>query len=124
MQRAYVRITETLVILCLLVMVAVSFVSTLLRGVPGWGGLFWAEEITRYACIWMIFLASGLTIRFGVHFRVDLLTARLPASAQTAFNIFAAALMIWFEATLIWFGSIVTISNMDQQSTSLQFPMG
>jgi len=123
MERAYLRISEALVMLSLLVMVVVSFTSTVLRGVPGWGGLFWAEEITRYACIWMVFLASGLTIRYGVHFRVDLLTARLPPAMQTAFSIFAYALMIWFEVTLIWFGSVVTISNIDQQSTSLEFPM-
>ena len=124
LDRIYVRTIETLVILALAVMVSIGFASTVLRGVPGWGGLYWAEEIIRYACIWMVFLASGLTIRYSVHFRVDLLFTLFPARGQRWFWFFAFAIMIWFEIVLIWFGSRVTLSNMEQQSTSLEFPMG
>ncbi len=124
LDRIYVRTIEILVMLAFVAMVAIGFVSTVLRGVPGWGGLYWAEEIIRYACIWMVFLASGLTIRYAVHFRVDLVFALFPARGQRWFWYFAFAVMIWFELVLIWFGSRVTILNMEQQSTSLEFPMG
>ena len=122
--RLYLRTVETLVIIAFAAMVGIGFVSTVLRGVPGWGGLYWAEEIIRYACVWMVFLGSGLTIRYGVHFRVDLLFARFSPRGQFWFSLFAFAIMIWFELVLIWFGSKVTITNMEQQSTSLEFPMG
>ncbi len=124
LDRIYIRTIEILVMLAFVSMVAIGFVSTVLRGVPGWGGLYWAEEIIRYACIWMVFLASGLTIRYAVHFRVDLLFSLFPARGQRWFWYFAFAVMIWFELVLIWFGSRVTILNMEQQSTSLEFPMG
>ena len=124
LDRLYVRVIEVLTFVAIAAMVGIGFVSTALRAVPGQGGLYWAEEIIRYACIWMVFLCSGLTIRYGIHFRVDLLLARLPRRAGVGLGMFAVATMIWFEAVLIWFGSKVTLMNMEQQSTSLEFPMG
>jgi len=124
LDRLYVITIEVLVFVALAAMVGIGFTSTVLRAVPGWGGLYWSEEIIRYACIWMVFLCSGLTIRYGIHFRVDLLLHRLPKPAAMGLSLFAVAVMVWFEAVLIWFGSIVTIQNMEQQSTSLEFPMG
>ncbi|MCZ8311189.1 MAG: TRAP transporter small permease [Magnetospirillum sp.] len=124
LDRLYVRVIEVLVFVAITAMVGIGFLSTAIRSVPGWGGLYWAEEIIRYACIWMVFLCSGLTIRYGIHFRVDLVLAKLPRRAGIALALFAVAVMIWFEVVLIWFGSKVTIMNMEQQSTSLEFPMG
>ena len=124
LDRLYVKTIEVLVFLALTVMVGIGFVSTALRALPESGGLYWSEEMIRYACIWMVFLCSGLTIRYGIHFRVDLLLSRLPKTAALGLGLFAVAVMIWFEAVLIWFGSKVTMLNMEQQSTSLEFPMG
>lgn len=124
LDRLYVKVIEILVFAAIAAMVGIGFASTVLRAVPGWGGLYWAEEIIRYACIWMVFLCSGLTIRYGIHFRVDLLLARLPRRIGIGLGLFAVAMMLWFEGVLIWFGSKVTILNMEQQSTSLEFPMG
>ncbi len=124
LDRLYVKVIEVLIFAAIAAMVGIGFVSTAMRAVPGWGGLYWAEEIIRYACIWMVFLCSGLTIRYGIHFRVDLLLAILPRRVAIGLGLFAVAVMIWFEFVLIWFGSKVTLMNMEQQSTSLEFPMG
>src|SRR4051794_30071075 len=124
-QPVYVRVIEWLAIACLAVMVAVTFTSTAIRYLlPGWGGIYWAEEVTRYTSIWMIFLASGIGVRYGVHLHVDLLTARLPLPIQRALILFTCVLMLVFEAVLVYFGAEVTISNMDQQSSSLLMPIG
>jgi len=124
-QANYVRVVEWLAILCLAAMVAVTFTSTAIRYlVPGWGGIYWAEEVTRYTSIWMVFLASGLGVRYGVHLHVDLLTARLPAAVQRLLVIVSCVLMLVFEGVLVWFGTEVMVSNMDQQSSSLLMPMG
>ena len=91
LDRLYVITIEVLVSLALAAMVGIGFVSTVLRWVPGSGGLYWSEEIIRYACIWMVFLCSGLTIRYGIHFRVDLLLNRLPKRAAIGLSLFAVA---------------------------------
>lgn len=124
LDRLYVRTIEVLVFLTLTGMVGIGFVSTAMRALPDSGGLYWSEEIIRYACIWTVFLCSGLTIRYGIHFRVDLLLSKLPRRAAVGLALFAVAVMVWFELVLIWFGSKVTMLNMEQQSTSLEFPMG
>lgn len=124
MSRLYVSALEWIIVACLAVMVAVTFASTALRFVPGWGGLFWAEEVTRYANIWMVFLAAGLGVRYGVHLHVDLVVQALPAPLRRAFEALACLVMLAFEGVLIWFGTKVALINMDQQATSLEFPMG
>lgn len=121
----YVQSIEWLVVGCLAVMSAVTFASTLIRFlVPGMGGIYWSEEVTRYTSIWMVFLAAGLGVRYGVHLHVDLITARLPSGVQRALRVFSCLLMLVFEGVLVYFGTIVMIDTMDQQSSSLLIPMG
>src|SRR5262245_22346013 len=110
--RLYVRTTETLIILGLIAMVVLTFVSTCMRFIPGSGGIYWAEEVTRYTCIWVVFIASGLVVRYGVHFRVDFLVNALPRRPQLALNTFICLLMFSVEAVLIYQGSRIAISNL------------
>ena len=49
LDRLYVRTIEILVFIALAAMVGIGFVSTALRAFSDWGGLYWAEEIIRYA---------------------------------------------------------------------------
>jgi len=121
----YVDTVEWIIIGCLAVMVAITFVSTAIRYlVPGMGGIYWAEEVSRYTSIWMVFLGAGLGVRYGVHLHVDLVTAQLPRAVQRALRIGSCILMLAFEFVLVYFGTIVAASNMDQQSSSLLMPMG
>ena len=124
-QANFVRTVEWLAIGCLAIMVAITFASTAVRFlVPGWGGIYWAEEVTRYTSIWMVFLASGLGVRYGVHLHVDLVTARLPSGAQRLLTMLSCVLMMIFEGVLVYFGTVVALSNMGQQSSSLLIPIG
>lgn len=121
----YVQAIEWIAVACLAVMVAVTFASTAIRFlVPGMGGIYWAEEVTRYTSIWMVFVAGALGIRYGVHLHVDLITSRLPPTPRRALRVFTCLLMLVFEGVLVWYGTMVMLSNMDQQSSSLLFPMG
>jgi C4-dicarboxylate transporter DctQ subunit len=121
----YFRWLERTVIACLVVMVAVTLASTLIRFlVPGMGGIYWAEEVTRYTSVWMVFLGAALGLRYGVHLHVDLIVARLPDAVQLPLKIGTCLLMLAFEGVLVWYGAIVAYSNLDQQSSSLLLPMG
>ena len=51
LDKAYVATIEALIIAGLTVMVGLTFASTAIRFVPGYGGIFWAEEVTRYVSI-------------------------------------------------------------------------
>ena len=43
---------------------------------------------------------------------------------RRALRVGSCVLMLAFEAVLVWFGTIVAVSNMEQQSSSLLLPMG
>ena len=72
----------------------------------------------------MVFLAAGLGVRFGLHLHVDLLVNALPSSLRRVFAVFACLVMLCFEGVLVYYGTIVATFNMDQQASSLEFPMG
>lgn len=123
MTRIYIVIVETLIILGLCVMVGVTFASTVIRFIPGYGGIFWAEEVTRYVSIWVVFLGAGLGVRYGIHLSVDLLVGALPANLRRFFYHFAFLMMLIFEGVLVYYGAQLAISNYAQQSASLRMPM-
>jgi TRAP-type C4-dicarboxylate transport system permease small subunit len=123
MTSAYIKTLETLIILGLVIMVSLTLGSTLIRLLPGQGGIFWAEEVSRYVSIWVVFLAGGLGIRYWIHLNVDIFVIMLPGRAQNWLMMFCLGLMLLFEGVLLWFGAMLTISNHAQQSASLQMPM-
>lgn len=123
MTSAYIKTLETLIILGLVAMVSLTLSSTLIRLIPGQGGIYWAEEVSRYISIWVVFLAGGLGIRYWIHLNVDIVVIMLPGRAQNWLMIFCLGLMLLFEGVLLWFGGTLTISNHAQQSASLQMPM-
>lgn len=115
---------EHLIVLCLAVMVGATLLATVLRQVPGAPTLFWAEEVTRYVNIWVVFLASGIAIERGAHFGVDVFTEPLPAPLRRGVRLLALALMAVFELVLIVFGGQLAQANMAQLSSALEVPMG
>ena len=120
--RIYIRTIETLIILGLTIMVALTFTSTGFR-FAGHGGIFWAEEVTRYVSIWVVFLAGGLGVRYGIHLSLDILVEVLPVRPRRIAYIAIFLLMLVFEWVLLYYGTELAISNYAQQSASLQMPM-
>lgn len=123
MSNLYVKTLERLIIFGLMTMVALTLASTLVRMLPGYGGIYWAEEVSRYVSIWVVFLAAGLGVRYWIHLNVDLFVALLPVPAQRVLLFVALVLMLVFQGVLIWFGTLLALSNHAQQSASLQMPM-
>lgn len=120
----YTLLVRRLVFILLFVMFATTLVATIMRYVPAFPGLIWGEEVTRYASIWMVFLASAIGIRRGVHLGVDVFALLLPAQIRRFVTIAGLLLIFIFEWVLVYFGAIMTVSNMDQMSSALEMPMG
>jgi TRAP-type C4-dicarboxylate transport system permease small subunit len=120
--RLYVNLIESLIILGLCAMVALTFTSTAFRFF-GYGGIFWAEEVTRYISIWVIFLAAGLGVRYGIHLRVEIVGELVPAGFKKVLNIFSHIMVLTFAGLLLYYGTKLSISNYAQQSASLRMPM-
>lgn len=123
MTKFYIATVEALIILGLCVMVGLTFTSAMMRFIPGVGGIFWAEEVTRYVSIWVVFLAAGIGMRFGIHLSVDMVALAVPEKMRRVMFIFAYLMAIVFQGILVYYGTQLALSNYAQQSASLRLPM-
>lgn len=124
MDGIYTLLLRRLVFLFLFAMFATTLVGTLCRYVPMLPGLFWAEEVTRYASIWMVFIAAAIALRRGLHLGVDIFVLLLRPAVRRLVAIGGLLLIFFFECVLVYYGTIMTVSNMDQMSSALKMPMG
>ena len=111
--RAIPWIPRVLVVLLMLVAMVDMLVGVFLRYVMTWVSatfdlpsirFFWVEEIGEYALAWLTFIGAALGIRGGVHFSVQMLTARLPAGARRALIATHCVLLAVFGALLAYYG--------------------
>jgi len=77
----------------------------------------WAEELARYAFIWLVFIGAALCSKHRRHVGIDVVVMALPergrASSQLAVNLATAALML----VLIYYGWILTAAASQPTST-------
>jgi TRAP-type C4-dicarboxylate transport system permease small subunit len=94
-----------LVILAAGLMIAVVSAQVVIRYIFN-DSLDWADEVSRIAFVWTIFLAIPLGIRDGTHVGIEIIVKRFPNNLQKIVsritNTLAAALML-----IIFWGSII-----------------
>lgn len=61
--------------------------------------IFFAEELSRYAFLWMVFLGLSYATLHDKHIRVGLLVGRMPRKAQLVIDILIQALTV---AAFLW----------------------
>jgi TRAP-type transport system small permease protein len=66
-----------LLIVLLSGMALVVFANVVMRYVTG-GSIVWAEEVARYAMVWLTFLAAGPVLRVGGHIAIENLQDAIP----------------------------------------------
>lgn len=119
------RAEETLIGGLLIVASFVLFANVVAR--YGFNDSFpWAEELTRYAIVWMVFVGSSLAAGRGAHISVDVLLRLLGNSpASKALIVGVDVLCVAFSVCLVVFGwDLVTQAREFGQITpSLQVPL-
>jgi C4-dicarboxylate transporter DctQ subunit len=108
----------------LIVAVVVILVDILLRAAFSYA-LPWAGEATRYAIIWLVFVAGGIGARDGAHISIDFLAEIVPRRLAIHIARIAALLSAFTCALLAWFGFDLTLQmrTFGQTSPSLEWPM-
>jgi TRAP-type transport system small permease protein len=71
------RSVNWLLIMLLSGMALVVFANVVMRYVTG-GSIVWAEEVARYAMVWLTFLAAGPVLRIGGHIAIENLQDAIP----------------------------------------------
>ncbi len=68
----------------------------------------WAEEFSRYAFIWVVFLGAVVCTKQKRHIGIDSLVKALPGHVQPWMNIAADVLTLALMVIIIWYGGILT----------------
>ena len=81
----------------------------------------WAEEFSRYAFIWIVFLGAVVCTKHKRHIGIDSLVKLLPAPVQPWVNLAADLLTSALMVIIIWYGWILT-RNATQMTATLNLP--
>ncbi len=88
-------------------------------------GFSWAEELGRYACIFLTFLGASVGVRHGTHFSVEILERLLPPAAARFTKAAASLLSAALFALVAWYGwaHAEKLHRFGVTSASLRVPM-
>jgi TRAP-type transport system small permease protein len=84
-------------------MALVVFTNVVMRYATG-GSLVWAEEVARYAMVWLTFLASGPVLRTGGHIAIENLQDVLPKVLAQQIRAAIALALFGLGLAMVWMG--------------------
>lgn len=106
-----------------LIMVVSIFLQVFFRYVIG-APLFWSEEISRYAFIWVVFIGAALATKRGSHIGVDYFVSRLSERSQQIIATIVSLLVLAFIVIVVVNSFPLIHSNMSQKSPAIRIVMG
>ena len=86
--------------------------------------LDWADEVSRLAFVWSIFLAIPLGVRQGAHIGIDVVLAKMPASVQVALRRAAAVVSALLMGAIAWAALGVAREQWDELMSTLDWSVG
>lgn len=119
------RIEEVVIGALLITASFVLFVNVVAR--YGFNNSFtWAEELTRYAIVWMVFVGGSVAARKGAHIGVDVLARLLgERAAARVLTVGVDLLCVAFSLFLVFFGweLVAQAREFGQLTPALQIPL-
>lgn len=116
------QVTNAVVVFLFSVVVAVVFAQVIARYVGG-SSIRWADELSRFAFVWLVYLGGSITIREGRNVCFDLLLeSRKGKSWQVMFTIVCLASAA-FLVIMTYLGVLVCQTQMTESSPIMQWPM-
>jgi TRAP-type transport system small permease protein len=84
----------------------------------------WADEISRLAFVWSIFLAIPLGVRQGAHIGIDIVVLKFPAAVQRLLRRLAAAVSAAMMGAIAWAALGVAREQWDELMSTLDWSVG
>lgn len=81
----------------------------------------WADEVSRLAFVWSIFLAIPVGVRMKAHIGIDLLVNLLPASLRSLLARGVALASAGIMALVGWQSYVLASDQWDEKMASLEF---
>lgn len=116
------KITNIIVTFLFMVVVAVVFAQVVARYVAG-SSIRWADELARFAFVWLVYLGGSITIREGRNVCFDLLLESCKGKRwKVMFTIVCAASAV-FLLCMTYLGVLVCRTQMMESSPIMHWPM-
>ncbi|MHC1787076.1 MAG: TRAP transporter small permease [Christensenellales bacterium] len=116
------KITLVIIGLLLTEMTVVYFAQVVARFAFN-SGLYWSEEMVRYSCVVMIYLASASLFKRGGHVAITVLEEMLPRKARKYHFILMSLVSLVYMALVLVIGIQIMGSAVYQMSPNMRIPM-
>jgi TRAP-type transport system small permease protein len=84
----------------------------------------WADEVSRLAFVWSIFLAVPLGVRQGAHIGIDIVVLKFPPAVQRWLRRAAAAVSALMMGLIAWAALGVAREQWDELMATLDWSVG
>jgi TRAP-type C4-dicarboxylate transport system permease small subunit len=121
------EMVDRLVMLALLVVMGTMVVVVSAQVVMRYGfnlSIDWADEISRLAFVWSMFLGIPLGVRQGAHIGIQIVVERLPAVPREALRRAAAVLSAAMLLAIAWAAVGVAREQWDELMATLDWSVG
>lgn len=109
--------TVVVVFSSMIVTFLLAFVS---RYIPAIGSFNWAEELTRFLHVWLVFLALGWVVRHGGHIAMDMLIQIAPKPFRALMLVIADVAFVGLMVIFVVYGARMVGFNWDQEAPTLR----
>src|SRR5512136_2191080 len=77
----------------------------------------WAEEFSRYAFIWVVFMGAAVCTKRTRHIAIDSLVQVLPARARSCFHLLVDVCILGLMSVILYYGGILTSAATQTTAT-------
>lgn len=107
-------VARQILLACMTVMIVVVASQVFMRYALN-SSIDWADEVSRMAFVWSIFIAIPLGIREGIHVGIDLLTSRMPPNLAVQVNRVMLALSFVLMCVVVYQSVVVAYQTWSER---------
>ena len=122
MLKKIIALLDVIQVTLFALLVGLSFVSVFSRYVFNYS-LTWAEELTRYMFVWLVYLGAALCVRRRKHIVMDMVISSFKGKPKKYLSLVNNLILFVFVVVLATQGFKMMPILSTQTSTALQVPM-
>ncbi|WIV13020.1 TRAP transporter small permease [Proteiniborus sp. MB09-C3] len=117
------KIEQYFIAILLLIVAVILFINVVLRFFGT--SMLWAEELARYAIVWITFVGASVCVYKGAHIGVDVIMNILGEKPKKILSLILALFSLIFSVVFTYFSFKITMNvhNTNQISSTMGIPM-
>lgn len=117
------KIEQYFIAILLLVIAVILFINVVLRFFGT--SMMWAEELARYAIVWITFVGASVCVYKGAHIGVDVIMNLLGEKPKKILTLILALFSLVFSIVFTYFSFKITMNvhGTNQVSSTMGIPM-